>query len=96
VTGFSEEDQANLWQNVTDAQSKAKRGVGQGSVLGAVAGARWAGQRTKIGDSDDEEGPKEGEGAPEVKLIPSSSSLLTFESIWHVDGHRRGGGGRGG
>jgi hypothetical protein len=54
VTGFSEQDQANLWHNVTDAQSKAKQGLGQGSALKAVAGARWSGRRTKIDDSDDE------------------------------------------
>ena len=70
VAGFSEEDQANLWQNVTDAQSKAKRGVGQGSALGAVAGARWAGRKTKIGDSDEEDGPQEGEGLGLPEVMP--------------------------
>ena len=54
VAGFSEADQANLWQNVTDAQSKAKQGLGQGSVLGKVAGVRWQGSKKQISDSDSE------------------------------------------
>ena len=54
MAGFSEDDQANLWQNVTDAQSKAKQGLGQGSVLGKVAGVRWQGSKKRISDSDSE------------------------------------------
>ena len=55
MAGFSEADQANLWQNVTDAQSKAKQGLGQGSVPRKVAGVKWQGSKKRISDSDSEE-----------------------------------------
>ena len=55
ISGFSEEDQANLWQNATDGQSKSKQGLGKGSALKVPANARWAGKKTKIQDSDNEE-----------------------------------------
>lgn len=48
ISGFSEEDQANLWHNATDGQSKSKQGLGQGSVLKLAANARWVGKKTKI------------------------------------------------
>ena len=64
VVGFSESDQANLWQNVTDAQSKSKQGLGQGSALKLPRNERWQGKKTNLDDSDEDdtdvlEGPPE-------------------------------------
>lgn len=55
IAGFSETDQANLWQNVTDAQSKSKQGLGQGSALNIPTKDRWQGKKSRIADSDEEE-----------------------------------------
>lgn len=55
MAGFSESDQANLWHNATDAQSKSKQGLGQGSALRIPAKERWQGKKTKINDFDEDD-----------------------------------------
>lgn len=61
VVGFSESDQANLWQNATDAQSKSKQGLGKGSAVRMASGNKWQGKKTRIDDSDEDK--LEGEDA---------------------------------
>jgi len=52
--GFSEADQENLY-NITQAgATKGKQGLGRSGLPKKVAGARFAGKKTKLADSDDE------------------------------------------
>jgi Pin2-interacting protein X1 len=60
--GFLEEDQEALYTQAQLGRATGKSGLGQGSQPKKVAGARWAGTKTKIGsDSDGDEGDDEGE-----------------------------------
>lgn len=56
ISGFSEQDQTNLWQNTMDAQNKNKHGLGQGSALKQAAGSKWEGKRTIIEDEGQDVG----------------------------------------
>ena len=76
ITGFSEADQANLWQNVTNAQSKSKQGLGQGSALKVPAKERWQGTKTRIDDSDEEVVEQLEESAAEVLLEDREAVIL--------------------
>lgn len=76
VAGFSEADQANLWQNVTDAQSKSKQGLGQGSALKIPSKERWQGKKTKIDDSDEEETAQLEDPAAEVLVEDREAVVL--------------------
>eukprot|EP00887_Chlorella_sp_A99_P006340 scaffold3.g6340.t1 len=54
--GFSEQDQANLYHLAHDGATQGRVGLGRSSMPKKVAGARWAGTKTRLGsDSEDEE-----------------------------------------
>lgn len=76
IAGFSEADQANLWQNVTDAQSKSKQGLGQGSALKIPTKERWQGQKLRIDDSDEEESEHLEETAAQVLVEDKEAVTL--------------------
>lgn len=59
VTGFREEDQEELYEQVQHGAVHGKQGLGRAGMPKKVAGAHWCGTKTKIGsgsDSDDESG----------------------------------------
>ena len=76
IAGFSEADQANLWQNVTDAQSKSKQGLGQGSALKIPTKERWQGKKLRILDSDEEETEHLEEPAADVLVEDGEAIVL--------------------
>lgn len=53
VDGFEEADQEALWTSAHDGATKSKQGLGRAGAPKKVAGAHWAGTKTKL-DSDDE------------------------------------------
>ncbi|XP_010229284.1 PIN2/TERF1-interacting telomerase inhibitor 1 isoform X2 [Brachypodium distachyon] len=51
---FGEEDQENLYNLVQDKATSGKQGLGIKGLPMKVAGHRWKGNKTSLGDSDDE------------------------------------------
>ncbi|GAX73190.1 hypothetical protein CEUSTIGMA_g643.t1 [Chlamydomonas eustigma] len=56
AAGFNEHDQENLYTQVHQGATQGKQGLGRADAPKKVAGARWAGTKTKLGsDSEHEE-----------------------------------------
>lgn len=94
--GFSEGDQAALWQACTDAQSRSHQGLGQADAPKKVAGARWAGVRTRLGsDTEPDSGSesevdggsesREGMGTQAV-IVPSKCQQALEEEMEQPEG----------
>jgi hypothetical protein len=55
--GFSEQDQEDLYMSSHGGKSQGRAGLGVGGLPKKVAGARWAGTKTRL-DSDSEAEPE--------------------------------------
>lgn len=77
LNGFSEGDQANLWQTLTDSKTKSCQGLGQSDAPLKVAGGRWSGTKTQISDSDDER-PEPSQVAPSEREEPVDHAQATI------------------
>jgi Pin2-interacting protein X1 len=94
--GFSEKDQEDLYTNAHDHATTGRVGLGRSSMPKKVAGVRWQGKKTKLGDSDDddevavEDVEMEEEAEEDVKIqivMPDSKRRKTgdpmFASVLH-------------
>ncbi|KXZ53675.1 hypothetical protein GPECTOR_6g592 [Gonium pectorale] len=55
VSGFREQDQENLYEQAQHGAAHGRQGLGRGDMPKKVAGARWCGTKTKLGDEDEED-----------------------------------------
>ena len=55
ISGFSEDDQAGLWQRLQDDQTRNKQGLGKSAELKKVSGANWEGTKTVIKSKGEED-----------------------------------------
>eukprot|EP00877_Chromochloris_zofingiensis_P012765 jgi/Chrzof1/7742/Cz02g35040.t1 len=56
ITGFSEQDQTDLYNQTHGAATQGRQGLGRSGMPKKVGGVRWAGTKTKLVDSDEEGG----------------------------------------
>lgn len=90
--GFSEKDQEDLYTNAHDHATTGRVGLGRSSMPKKVAGVRWQGKKTKLGDSDDEDDEEasgedvemeEEEDDVQIQIVmPDSKRRKTGESMF--------------
>ena len=52
VTGFSEQDQENLYNATQDGKSSGKKGLGKSSQPKDIGGVKWVGKKTVLDEAD--------------------------------------------
>lgn len=87
--GFSEQDQTDLYTRANAGRSQGRVGLGTSSQR-KVAGARWTGTKTKLGDSESEDGDSdlaaepgssESESPALVDVLPGGATISWFNGV---------------
>ncbi|GIL91590.1 hypothetical protein Vretimale_9640 [Volvox reticuliferus] len=81
VTGFQEQDQENLYEQAQHGAAHGRQGLGRSDMPKKVAGARWCGTKTKLGDDDDND---ECQGNADLKGEISGSGPSSESEDDHV------------
>ncbi|CAN6302493.1 unnamed protein product [Urochloa humidicola] len=89
---FAEEDQENLYNLVQDKATSGKQGLGIKSLPMKIAGHRWKGNKTSLGDSDEDDSAQsdeyseiEEDDEEQPTAVESVETEKNTEKELHVD-----------